>query len=130
MLSHVREHAFHIWERLSSKEGLEDSEEEEEPNGSEIKLIQRILQKLSRLASLADVSLKAVTHQELERLGDTSPREPALVFVDGVQWFLAYFYEGSRSIYGPFMLLLCLFLPFSWCLPVCYRRSAQPTAGT
>eukprot|EP00913_Durusdinium_trenchii_P031562 g29554.t1 len=76
MLQHVRENAAHIFERFSKQTQAADldSEENEDTGASEIELIQLILKKLARLATLAEVSTHAVTQNELENLGlDQSP---------------------------------------------------------
>ncbi|CAK9118500.1 unnamed protein product [Durusdinium trenchii] len=70
MLQHVRENAAHIFERFSKQTQAADldSEENEDTGASEIELIQLILKKLARLATLAEVSTHAVTQNELENM--------------------------------------------------------------
>ena len=74
MLHHVRENAAHIFDRFAKQtEGTQDAELDEEVQdqpggGSEIELIQAILEKLARLASLAESSMKAYTPAELDAM--------------------------------------------------------------
>ena len=75
MLHHVRENAAHIFDRFAKQtegtEGAElDDEELQDQQGgaSEIELIQAILEKLARLASLAESSNKAYTPAELDAM--------------------------------------------------------------
>ena len=75
MLQHVRENAAHIFDRFAKQtegtEGAElDDEEftEQQGGASEIELIQAILEKLARLASLAESSMKAFTPAELDAM--------------------------------------------------------------
>lgn len=70
MLQHVRENAAHIFDRLSkqTQADLDSEDHDEDSGGSEIELIQRILEKLARLATLAEVPMKAVTENELENM--------------------------------------------------------------
>lgn len=70
MLQHVRENAAGVFERLSKQSQAADldSEIHSEEDTSEIELIQRILEKLARLATLAEVPMKAVTENELENM--------------------------------------------------------------
>ena len=74
MLQHVRENAAHIFDRFAKQtEGTEGAElddelQEQQGGSSEIELIQAILEKLARLASLAESSVKAYTSAELDAM--------------------------------------------------------------